>query len=95
MIIVAGLFDENGRLTAIRSCEADFEEAAKIKEEIDLFSAIVRKQKYLQNLNRDIVFWINMKNYKYKVYYISFCKIKYEKVIDASYTTPYTVNFEK
>lgn len=30
MIIVAGLFDENGRLTAIRSCEADFEEAAKI-----------------------------------------------------------------
>lgn len=62
-----------------------FEEAAKIKEEIDLFLSIVRKQKYLQNLNRDIVFWINMKNYKYKVYYISFCKIKYEKVIDARY----------
>ena len=62
-----------------------FEEAAKIKEEIDLFSSIVRKQKYLQNLNRDIVFWINMKNYKYKVYYIRCAKIKYEKVIDARY----------
>ena len=62
-----------------------FEEASKIKEEIDLFSSIVRKQKYLQNLNRDIVFWINMKNYKYKVYYIRCAKIKYEKVIDARY----------
>lgn len=62
-----------------------FEEAGKIKEEIDLFSSIVRKQKYLLNLNRDIVFWINMKNYKYKVYYISCAKIKYEKVIDARY----------
>ena len=62
-----------------------FEEAAKIKGEIDLFSSIVRKQKYLQNLNRDIVFWINMKNYKYKVYYIRCAKIKYEKVIDARY----------
>ena len=62
-----------------------FEEAGKIKEEIDLFLSIVRKQKYLLNLNRDIVFWINMKNYKYKVYYISCAKIKYEKVIDARY----------
>lgn len=62
-----------------------FEEAAKIHEEIDLFSSIVRKQKYLKNLNRDIVFWINMKNYKYKIYYISCGKIKYEKVIDARY----------
>ncbi len=26
-----------------------------------------------------------MKNYKYKVYYISCAKIKYEKVIDARY----------
>ena len=62
-----------------------FEEAAKIKEEIDLFLSIVRKQKYLKNLNRDIVFWINMKNYKYKVYYTRCAKIKYEKVIDARY----------
>ncbi|MDO5010611.1 MAG: GIY-YIG nuclease family protein [Intestinibacter bartlettii] len=62
-----------------------FEEAAKIHEEIDLFSSIVRKQKYLKNLNRDIVFWINMKNYRYKVYYINCGKIKYEKVIDARY----------
>lgn len=62
-----------------------FEEAAKIKEEIDLFSAIVKKQKYLLNLNRDIVFWIKIKDYKYKIYYITSFEINYEKIIDARY----------
>lgn len=62
-----------------------FEEASKIKEEIDLFSSIVKKQKYLLNLNRDIVFWINMKSHKYKIYYISCAKIKYENIIDYRY----------
>ena len=61
-----------------------FEEAAKIKEEIDLFSAIVKK-KYLLNLNRDIVFWIKIKDYKYKIYYITSFEINYEKIIDARY----------
>ena len=62
-----------------------FEEAAKIKEEIDLFSAIVKKQKHLLNLNRDIVFWIKIKDYKYKIYYITSFEINYEKIIDARY----------
>ena len=59
--------------------------AAKIKEEIDLFSAIVKKQKHLLNLNRDIVFWIKIKDYKYKIYYITSFEINYEKIIDARY----------
>ena len=62
-----------------------FEEAAKIKEEIDLFSAIVKKQKHLLNLNRDIVFWIKIKDYKYKIYYITSFEINYEKIIDVRY----------
>ena len=61
-----------------------FEEAAKIKEEIDLFSAIVKKQKHLLNLNRDIVFWIKIKDYKYKIYYITSFEINYEKICEIS-----------
>ena len=53
-----------------------------IKEEIDLFSSIVRKQKNLLNLKRNIVFWMKMDEFKYKIYYIRMFEVKYEKILD-------------
>ncbi|MGM9531131.1 GIY-YIG nuclease family protein [Intestinibacter sp.] len=60
----------------------NFEKAAVIKEEIDLFSSIVRKQKNLLNLKRNIVFWMKMDEFKYKIYYIRMFEVKYEKILD-------------
>lgn len=59
----------------------NFEKAAVIKDEIDLFSSIVRKQKSLSNLKRSIIFWIRMDKFKYKIYYINTFEVKYEKII--------------
>ncbi|MGN1033506.1 MAG: hypothetical protein ACI4PU_08550, partial [Intestinibacter sp.] len=56
--------------------------AAKVKEEIDLFSSIVRKQKNLLNLKRNIIFWMKIDQFKYKIYYISMFKVKYEKILN-------------
>lgn len=70
----------------------NFEKAAVIKEEIDLFSSIVRKQKNLLNLKRNIVFWMKMDEFKYKIYYISMFEVKYEKILDTKNLSRETVD---
>ena len=77
----------------------NFEKAAIIKNEIDLFNSIVKKQNHILNLQnkRNIIFWIKLEEKKYKIYYINSFEVKYEKNIDIkkfSKDDLYKVKFE-
>lgn len=62
--------------------DLNFEEAAVIKDQMDLFSSIVKNQKSLLKLNKNVVFWIKIDKFRYKVYYISRFEVKYEKILN-------------